>query len=122
MPINIQRGWQNKLIIENHLLFPLKTNPMKPIFFALLFVASVACTSQLYVPSEKNVDKVMPATLVELQQGHDLFINNCGKCHKLPKPGSKSDIGWKKTLEVMAPKSKLNGDQSYLIFRYLVNR
>jgi mono/diheme cytochrome c family protein len=95
---------------------------MKPIFFALVFIATAACTSQLYVPSEKNVNKVEPATLVELQQGHDLYLNNCGTCHKLPKPGSQTDIGWKKTLEVMIPKTKLNSEQSYLIFRYLVNR
>jgi hypothetical protein len=95
---------------------------MKPILLALLFLAAVACTSQLYVPTEANVNKVEQATLAELQQGHDLFVNNCGKCHKLPKPGSKSNPQWKKTLEVMIPKAKLNNDQSYLIYRYLVNR
>lgn len=95
---------------------------MKPILIALIFVAAVACTSQLYVPTEKNVDKVMPASLSELQQGHDLYMNNCGKCHKLPKPGSHSDVEWKKILEKMIPKAKLNSDQSYLIFRYIVNR
>jgi mono/diheme cytochrome c family protein len=95
---------------------------MKPILLSLLFVASVACTSQLYVPNEKNVNKVEPATLVELQQGRELYVNNCGKCHKLHKPGSESPVGWKKVLETMAPKAKLDFDQSYLIFRYLVNR
>jgi len=95
---------------------------MKPILLALLFVAAVACTSQLYVPSEKNVNKFMEASLPELQQGHDLYMNNCGKCHKLPKPGSQSNSGWKKVLEKMAPKAKLTEDQSMLIFKYLVNR
>ena len=95
---------------------------MKPILIALLFVASVACTTQLYVPSEKNVDKVEKATLAELQRGHDLYINNCGKCHKLPKPGSQSNVGWKKVLEKMAPKAKLDNDQMYLVYRYVVNR
>lgn len=95
---------------------------MKPILIALLFVAAAACTSQLYVPTEKNVDKVEKASLTELQQGHDLFMNNCGKCHKLPKPGSHSNTEWKKTLDKMIPKAKLNPDQSYLIYRYLVNR
>jgi cytochrome c5 len=100
----------------------IKILDMKPVLIALLFVAAVACTSQLYVPTEKNVNKVEPATLAELQQGHDLFINNCGKCHKLPNPGSHSNVEWKKILEKMAPKAKLNNDQSYLIFRYFVNR
>lgn len=95
---------------------------MKPILIALLIVASVACTTQLYVPSESNVNKVEQASLAELQQGHDLYVNNCGKCHKLPKVGSQSNQQWKKVLEVMVPKAKLNTDQSYLIYRYLVNR
>jgi mono/diheme cytochrome c family protein len=95
---------------------------MKPILLSILFVASIACTTQLYVPNEKNVDKVEPATLVELQQGRDLYLNNCGKCHKLYKPNSQTAVGWKKALEKMAPKAELDFDQSYLIFRYLVNR
>jgi len=95
---------------------------MKPILIAFLFLASVACTTQLYVPGEANVNKVEQASLAELQQGYDLFLNNCGKCHKLPKVGSQSNQEWKKTLEVMAPKAKLNNEQSYLVYRYLVNR
>jgi mono/diheme cytochrome c family protein len=95
---------------------------MRPILIALLFVGAVACTSQLYVPTEKNVNKKEPATLAELQQGHELYLNNCGKCHKLYDPGSRTDVQWKQVLETMAPKAKLNSDQSYLIFRYLVNR
>ena len=59
---------------------------MKPIFAAILFVGCIACTTRLYIPGEANVNKVEPASLIELQQGHDLFQNKCGKCHKLPKP------------------------------------
>ena len=95
---------------------------MKPVFLALIFVGAVACTSQLYVPTEKNVNKVEVASLSELQQGHELYINNCGKCHKLYSPGSRSNIDWKKALNVMAPKAKIDNDQMYLVYRYLVNR
>ena len=95
---------------------------MKPILLTLLFVAAVACTTQLYVPTEMNVNKVEPASLAELQQGHDLFMNSCYKCHKLPKPGSRSNDDWKKVLVIMAPKAKLNASQSDLIYKYLVNR
>lgn len=95
---------------------------MKPILLALVLLAGVACTSQLYVPSEKNVNKFMEASLPELQQGHDLYLNNCGKCHKLHNPSSQSNIEWKGVLEKMAPKAKLNEEQSFLIYRYLVNR
>ena len=94
---------------------------MKPIFLAVLFLAAIACTTQLYVPSASNVNKVEPASLAELQQGHDLFMNKCGKCHKLPKPGSRNGQDWKKVLGKMAPKAKLSADQSELVYKYLVN-
>ena len=94
---------------------------MKPILIALLLVASVACTTQLYTPTEANVNKVEPASLAELQQGHDLFKNKCGKCHKLPKPVSHSKDEWVKILGKMAPKAKLDTDQANLVFKYVVN-
>jgi hypothetical protein len=94
---------------------------MKPIFIALLFVGSVACSTQIYAPSEKNVNKLETASLAELQQGHDLFQNKCGKCHKLPNPGKHSKDEWTKILGMMAPKAKLSTDQSDLVYKYVVN-
>jgi len=94
---------------------------MKPILIALVFVASVACTTQLYVPTEANVNKVEPASLAELQQGHDLYQNHCGKCHKLAKPGSHSRDEWTKILGKMAPKAKISTEQSDLVYKYVVN-
>jgi len=95
---------------------------MKPILIAFVLVASIACTTQLYTPGESNVNKVETATLAELKQGHDLYLNKCGKCHKLHNPKSRSAAEWKKVLVYMAPKAKLNNDQSSLVYRYLVNR
>jgi cytochrome c5 len=68
-----------------------------------------------------NVNKVEPAFLAELQQGHDLFQKNCGKCHKLPEPAKHSKDGWEKILVKMALKAKLNNKQSYLVFKYIVS-
>jgi cytochrome c2 len=95
---------------------------MKPILLVFLFVASVACTTQLYVPTEANVNKAEPATLSELQQGHDIFQNHCGKCHKLPKPAAHTNPEWTKILGKMAPKAKLTTEQSDMVYKYLANR
>lgn len=109
--------------IDNFIPLPIKLNlnNMKPLLIALLFVASVGCTTQIYVPAEANVNKVQAATLTELQQGHDLFQNKCGKCHKLPKPDKHSKDDWTKILEKMAPKAKLTAEQHDLVFKYVVN-
>ena len=95
---------------------------MKPILAAIILVGCVACTTQLYVPAEANVNKVETASLAELKKGHELFQNNCGKCHKLPKPDKFTNPQWTKILEKMSPKAKLNTDQSALIYKYIVNR
>jgi len=88
----------------------------------MIFLASAACTTQLYVPVEANVNKAETASLAELQKGHDLFQNNCGKCHKLPKPEKLTNPQWATILDKMAPKAKLNTDQSDLIYKYIINR
>jgi hypothetical protein len=95
---------------------------MKPILIALIFLGAIACTSQLYVPTEKNVNKFLPATIEELTQGRELFVGKCGKCHDLPKLTSRSDSEWKKTMEKMGPKAKIDSDQSYLVLRYILNK
>lgn len=104
-------------------IFTIKTKPiiMKPFLIAFLFLASVACTTQIYVPTEANVNKVQTASLAELQQGHDIFQNHCGKCHKLPKPEKHTKDAWQKILVKMAPKAKINPEQSDLVYKYVVN-
>lgn len=94
---------------------------MKNLLIAFLFMAAFGCTTQLYMPSEANVNKVEAATLAELQQGRDLFQNKCGKCHKLPKPGKHAKDEWQKILAKMAPKAKLSAEQSDLVYKYVVN-
>ena len=94
---------------------------MKPILIAFLFFACAACTTKIYIPTEANVNKVQPASLAELQQGHDIFQNHCGKCHKLPKPEKHSKDEWQKILVKMAKKAKLNTEQSDLVYKYVVN-
>jgi len=96
---------------------------MKHVLIALLIVVSVACTTtKLYTPAEANVNKVETASLSQLQQGHELYASNCGKCHKLPKIDNRTNESWKKVIGFMAPKAKLNTDQADLIYKYIVNR
>jgi len=94
---------------------------MKPIIAIILLLAFVACSTHIYVPSEANVNKVETATLAELQQGHDIFKNSCGKCHKLPKPQAHKAEQWTKILEKMGPKAKLSQEQVSLVYKYVVN-
>lgn len=95
---------------------------MNKLILLFTIIACAACSSQLYIPTEVNVNKVETASLSELQKGHDLFQNNCGKCHKIPKPDNHTNQQWVKILENMAPKAKLSTEQSDLVYKYIVNR
>lgn len=94
---------------------------MKKLFTILIVLAFIACSKQIYTPTEANVNKREPATLAELQQGHDLFVKNCGRCHKLPRPESHSAQQWTKVLDKMGPKAKLDKDQVSLVYKFVVN-
>jgi hypothetical protein len=94
---------------------------MKTTLAIILLLVFAACSTQIYVPAEANVNKHETASLTELQQGHDLFKNNCGRCHKLAKPQSHNPEQWTKILEKMGPTAKLSKEQVSLVYKYVVN-
>ncbi|MBK7028738.1 MAG: hypothetical protein IPH45_05835 [Bacteroidales bacterium] len=94
---------------------------MRTIAALLVLFIFAACTTPLYIPAEKNVNKVQTASLAELQQGYELYKSNCGNCHKISKPADHSADQWTKILEKMGPKAKLSTEKVDLVYKYLVN-
>ena len=88
-----------------------------------IFIIVAGCTSKntgtgsLYVPT--SADITVNATLTELQQGRDLYINNCGSCHSLYSPDNYSPAQWKVILGSMAPKTSLSSSQILLVTKYV---
>lgn len=86
-------------------------------------VIIAACSPKLIEPTVADETKAKQVysdiTLAELQQGHKLYIEKCGKCHKLFHPDSHSEAEWKKILPVMGKKAKLDQDQYRLVERYV---
>ncbi len=96
---------------------------IKPFLIAFLIFGAIACSStKKAATTDTNVNKVEPATTADLQMGHDLFVNNCGKCHKLPDPASRPADSWKKVMDVMAPKAKLDPSQADLVYKYITTK
>jgi mono/diheme cytochrome c family protein len=99
---------------------------MKRISWAILITVSglfTSCsknngsTANLYVPT--NADVTANATLVELQQGRTLYINNCGVCHSLYSPDDYSATQWKSIISGMAPRTDMNASQVNLVTKYV---
>ena len=88
-----------------------------------LFIIIAGCTKKntdtasLYVPT--SADITVNATLSDLQQGRDLFINNCGQCHGLYSPDNYSPAQWKVVLGSMAPRTSLSSSQILLVTKYV---
>jgi hypothetical protein len=74
-------------------------------------------TSSLYVPTAANA--TANATLLELQQGRTLYINNCNTCHALFLPDNYSPSQWRTIMSSMAPRTNMSASESILVTKYV---
>lgn len=78
---------------------------------------STVSEDSLYMPS---ITDITPnATLQELQQGRELYISYCNRCHGFYLPESYNPTEWKNIMSSMAPKANLSSSDSLLITKYL---
>jgi hypothetical protein len=78
---------------------------------------STTDTSSLYIPTSANV--TANATLQQLQQGRELYINNCNGCHSLYSPDSFTPAQWNSILSTMGPRSGMVTSDIQLVTKYL---
>ena len=60
------------------------------------------------------------ATAEQIEAGHTLYTNNCGKCHGLKEPANYNKESWTKILKSMIPKAKLSADDGTLVTAYVM--
>jgi cytochrome c5 len=61
-------------------------------------------------------------TAAQLETGHTLYTNNCGKCHKLFQPQDKSVSKWERVLPPMIRKAKLSDEQGTLVRAWVMSQ
>jgi len=54
-----------------------------------------------------------------LKKGEDLFNLKCGRCHGLPSPSEYTIAGWQPIMAAMAPKAKLNAEETNWVLAYV---
>ncbi len=86
----------------------------------LALMAFAYCTPKAATSSDDAVAN-NNYTEAQLEEGHMLWQNNCGKCHKLYPPENYDWERWKKILDNMIPKAKLTKDQGELVSAYIYN-
>jgi hypothetical protein len=73
--------------------------------------------SSIYVPATSDV--TANATIDELTQGRQLYINNCSRCHMLYSPDSYTASQWKSIVSVMAPRTSMSAAEVKLVTKYV---
>ncbi len=102
---------------------------MKKLFFlpvvVAIFLISCKSTSSSTATNEKVVGTspafTGKAKLTEsmIAAGKTNFENSCAKCHDLPNPADYNDEAWVGIMNAMAPKAKLNKEQSESVYNYV---
>jgi len=93
------------------------------VFSVVLFVFITGCTksttnsSSLYTPT--SADVTAKATLLDLQQGRNLYVNNCGKCHGLYSPDNYTPTQWTSIMNNMAPNTGMSSSEILLVTKYV---
>ena len=87
----------------------------------LLGVIVYSCkTQQTISPTSETNSNIANLSNEEiLKKGEDLFTLKCGKCHGLPSPSGFTAAQWKPIMERMAPKAKLNAEETNWILAYV---
>lgn len=84
-------------------------------FAAIVLVACTPKTAEVVV-KEETVE--FPST--DIAEGSKLYVENCGKCHKLKTVTDFSSEQWKKIVPNMAAKAKLDATAENQIMLYVL--
>ena len=96
---------------------------MKKYLYSLALVGAIvySCTTQQTTKTSAETSTVVANNSKEemLKKGADLFNLHCGKCHELPKPADFTIEDWKPIMAAMAPKAKLNAEETTWVLAYV---
>jgi hypothetical protein len=70
--------------------------------------------------AQRAVRRWPDATLQNLNQGRDLYIDRCSGCHSLHPPDEYSEANWRLEIERMKTRARLTESQKELVLRYLI--
>lgn len=73
---------------------------------------------EFYEPTESNAS-AHQVSLADLNSGRKVFLDNCGKCHRLYQPSKHDLAGWKETVTRMQPKAQISDLDRDLVIKYL---
>ena len=88
------------------------------LFLSVAFFIAINCLATSYLTIQNTI-KIDSASVDSVKVGKELFVKNCGKCHKLKDPAKYTMQQWPKQVNRMQKRAKINDGQKALILRYL---
>ena len=95
---------------------------MKKYIYSLCLVGVIvySCKTQQTTTATETSTATANLTNEEmLKKGADLLNLRCGRCHDLPKPSDFTVEDWKPIMASMAPKAKLNAEETNWVLAYV---
>ncbi len=100
----------------------------KHILLLTAFVTGVfwlsACSPKVSKPVAGTTEPAAPPakhySAAQLEEGHAIYTNSCGRCHKLFVPADKSQDKWERVLPRMIKRAKLTEGQGELVRAYVM--
>ena len=83
----------------------------------------VKCSSLPKAPGEPEFavaqKKWKDVEMADLTSGHVIYTTKCNTCHGLKKIGDYDEAQWGKLIDAMAPKAKLNSEDTEKLRKYI---
>jgi hypothetical protein len=95
-----------------------------PSLLALAALGLGACATAIPAPSVADATRASlqwPGTTVEaLARGRSTYLDRCTSCHSAHRPDTQPPQAWRKIVEEMATRCKMDHDSTEDVIRYLV--
>ena len=93
------------------------------VFFAITFMISCAPKNTPVSSASNEASTVSKSVVSEatIVAGHQLFDQNCGKCHRLFAPTEFNEKRWVRIIDEMAPKARLSTEDKSKVLAFVLS-
>ena len=92
------------------------------VFFAVSLIISCAKKNTPSTTAASNEPSIVSKNAInesDIAAGHQLYDQNCNKCHRLFSPDEFKEKRWDRILDEMAPKARLSDTEKQKVLAYV---
>lgn len=93
-------------------------NALRRLAVALTTLAATACAPAIPRVTPDAATRA-GVDFARLSAGRELYVGNCGGCHRLARPGERTAADWATHMPEMSQEAKLTPDETAAVTQYL---